>query len=216
MTDETHEPPTFDEALEIFGKIEINQITICEDITDSTKPIGSVWTRITVLENILKSLGLLSNFYFFRIGLYLEASVIDHSCISNAITTFTKNKELVIRTIQNVDCFSKIRISYFSNIWETTQNRREYLQSNYYFYCECPNCIDEMADFLKSSLKCDKCDGCVPRCTRICVDCKNEFFPQDILEKYDVLKNKITEIVPYGAYPNKGWSILLQRKIIIH
>ena len=43
MTDETHEPPTLDEALEIFGKIEINQITICEDITDSMKPIGSVW-----------------------------------------------------------------------------------------------------------------------------------------------------------------------------
>ena len=42
MTDETHEPPTLDEAFEIFGKIEINQITICEDITDSMKPIGSV------------------------------------------------------------------------------------------------------------------------------------------------------------------------------
>ena len=72
MTDETHEPPTFDEALEIFGKIEINQITICEDIMNSMKPIGSVWTRIIVLENILKSLGLLSNFFLTELACILK------------------------------------------------------------------------------------------------------------------------------------------------
>ena len=105
-----------------------------------------------------------------------------------------------------MDSFPEMRISYFSNIWETTQNRREYLQNNYYFLCECPKCFDEKSDEHKSSLKCCQCDGCVPRCTEICSDCKNEYFPQDILDKHAALKNKINEIVPYGAYPNKGWS----------
>ena len=139
--------------------------------------------------------------------MYLEASAIDHSCIPNSISTFTKNKQLIIRTIQKVDSFLEIRISYFSNIWETTQNRREYLQNNYYFLCECPKCFDEKSDAQKSSLKCCRCDGCVPRCTGICIDCKNESFPQDILEKHDALKNKINQIIPYGADPNKGWSL---------
>ena len=69
-----------------------------------------------------------------------------------------------------------------------------------------PKCL-EKSDAQKSSLKCWQCDGCVPRCTGICNDCKNESIPQDILDKHAALKNKINEIVPYGAYPNKGWSI---------
>ena len=45
----------------------------------------------------------------------------------------------------------------------------------YYFYCECPNCLDESADLLKSSLKCPHCErGCVPILTECCVNCHND------------------------------------------
>ena len=44
----------------------------------------------------------------------------------------------------------------------------------YYFYCECPNCLDESADLFKSSLKCPHCErGCVPILTECCVNCHN-------------------------------------------
>ena len=44
-------------------------------------------------------------------GLYLEASAIDHSCVPNAVWSY-QGKEMIIRTIDNVEDFSNLRISY--------------------------------------------------------------------------------------------------------
>ena len=50
----------------------------------------------------------------------------------------------------------------------------------YYFYCECPNCLDESADLLKSSLKCPHCErGCVPILTECCLNCSNNVNQQN-------------------------------------
>ena len=45
------------------------------------------------------------------VGLYLEASIIDHSCIPNANVVFS-GCQLHLRAIENIQTFSDVRISY--------------------------------------------------------------------------------------------------------
>ena len=59
-------------------------------------------------------------------GLYLEASAIDHSCIPNAVWSY-QGKEMIIRTIDNVEDFSNLRISYLLKLYENTSKRRQKL-----------------------------------------------------------------------------------------
>ena len=49
--------------------------------------------------------------FIVGVGLYLEASVVDHSCTPNANVIFRGN-ELLLRSIDNIESFSDVRISY--------------------------------------------------------------------------------------------------------
>ena len=69
-------------------------------------------------------------------GLYLEASAIDHSCVPNAVWSY-QGKEMIIRTINNVEDFSDLRISYLLKLYENTSRRRQKLLKEYYFLCNC-------------------------------------------------------------------------------
>ena len=89
-------------------------------------------------------------------GLYLDFSILDHSCAPNAVW-YSKGKELVVRTIENVDDFSQLRISYLPNLFEKTESRREKLMQDYFFLCQCSRCQDQSSDLMKSSLNCSKC-----------------------------------------------------------
>lgn len=85
-------------------------------------------------------------------GLYLGASIVDHSCQPNAVATFS-GRTLHIRSIISpgsgdsikfnnsaaVD-WSQIFISYIDVMDERDVRRRE-LKQNYYFLCTCPKCI---------------------------------------------------------------------------
>ena len=49
--------------------------------------------------------------FLVGVGLYLEASIIDHSCIPNANVVFS-GCQLHLRAIENIQNFSEVRISY--------------------------------------------------------------------------------------------------------
>ena len=65
--------------------------------------------------------------------------------------------------------FEDLQISYISCLSENTQKRRKELMEKYYFECKFPKCLDEEDDGLKSSLICEKCSGCVPISSLICI-----------------------------------------------
>nr|XP_034194317.1 histone-lysine N-methyltransferase SMYD3 isoform X2 [Osmia lignaria] len=74
------------------------------------------------------------------VGIYLAPSIVDHSCVPNAVATF-EGTTINIRTIEDLPCldWSQIRISYI-DVLKTTKERRTELQSSYYFWCNCKKC----------------------------------------------------------------------------
>ena len=149
------------EVLEIFGKYVTNSLCVYDVCIG---PIGS--------------------------GIYLGASVLDHSCFPNAIWIHDK-KELIIRTIDEVEDFSSLRVSYISKLYERTKERRHFLMIDYYFFCECSRCLEIDEDQEKTSVKCSTCQGCVPCQTQICVDCKIRT-DSSVIEKH---KNTISKML---------------------
>ena len=101
--------PSKSEVLDIFGKIMINSFFI---VDENEKFIGK--------------------------GLYLGASIMDHSCTPNAVW-ISKGKELIIRCIskEKIENISDLRISYIPNLYESTERRKELLMEDYYFLCQC-------------------------------------------------------------------------------
>ena len=57
-------------------------------------------------------------------GLYLEASVLDHSCWPNAVWVFS-GKTLTVRAIEDIASFSDVRINYVA-VESTKDQRHKY------------------------------------------------------------------------------------------
>ncbi|KAL0850513.1 hypothetical protein ABMA28_012302 [Loxostege sticticalis] len=76
-------------------------------------------------------------------GIYLAASILDHSCNPNAVATFD-GKTISIRATKDLTCldWSQIRISYI-DLMKTPYERQTELLENYYFLCQCDRCMDE-------------------------------------------------------------------------
>lgn len=107
------------ELLQIFGKICINSFNILDDDMNS---IGT--------------------------GIYLGASVMDHSCRPNAVATFD-GTTIYVRLLEDYPNngsseldISKVFISYI-DLMDPTDVRRGRLGSQYYFQCNCQRCEDE-------------------------------------------------------------------------
>ena len=105
------------------------------------------------------------------VGLYLDASVLDHACAPNAVTIF-RGKEMIVRAIEDVDDFNDLSISYIPNLSVSTKKRRQDLLNEYYFHCECSKCQDVDSDIKKSSIICPDCSHCAPTSTGKCSDCQ--------------------------------------------
>lgn len=96
-------------------------------------------------------------------GIYLAASVIDHSCAPNAVAVFEGTK-IVIRTLKNLPTVDwlKVYISYI-DLLNTPEKRQKELQSTYYFLCQCSRCLDvEELGYMTSSV-CQNadCKACI-------------------------------------------------------
>lgn len=96
-------------------------------------------------------------------GVYLAASILDHSCRPNAIALF-QGTTISIRVIEQLPSldWNKIFISYIDTL-QSPEARRKTLESNYYFLCECASCLDAEQSVLMNSAACpnEECGGWV-------------------------------------------------------
>ena len=91
--------------------------------------------------------------HFRAWGIYLGASVVDHSCCPNANVVFD-GRNIVIRALIDfeshncneceysgnyLDMGKNVHISYI-DVMEHTAVRIRKLQEQYYFTCQCPRC----------------------------------------------------------------------------
>ena len=180
--------PDKHEVLKIYGKIIINAFDIVND---------------GLTEGIAQ-------------GLYLESSVFDHSCSPNAVWSY-RGKEMYIRTVAKVEKFSDLRISYLLKLFDTTEKRRRNLQRHYYFFCQCSRCQDVESDRCKSSLKCKKCQGCVPSVIGVCTSCQFQT-TSSALKEHRHLKAQISQLVSQPSDIISDYESLYKRaaKIFHH
>lgn len=106
--------PNSTEFLGIYGRLCINSFNILDD------DLNSVGT-----------------------GIYLAASILDHSCKPNAVALF-EGPQLSIRLIEDIPelNWQKIRISYIDET-DLPETRKAQLKRQYYFDCDCERCVDE-------------------------------------------------------------------------
>ncbi|XP_017980929.1 PREDICTED: histone-lysine N-methyltransferase ASHR1 [Theobroma cacao] len=95
------------------------------------------------------------------IGLYPVMSIINHSCLPNAILVF-EGKLAVLRALVPVEKGDEVLISYI-DLGRTTRHRQHDLNAKYHFTCTCPHCCKfaEINDQILDALRCKrgKCDG---------------------------------------------------------
>lgn len=105
------------------------------------------------------------------VGIYLGASVMDHSCKPNAVAVF-EGTTIMIRTLMDLPSldWSQIRISYV-DLLSSNKERREELHGSYYFWCDCERCrqVDTIAQASvcpspscdsPCSIEADDCEKC--------------------------------------------------------
>lgn len=126
--------PNQTEFLGIYGRFVINSFNILDD------DLNSVGT-----------------------GIYLAASILDHSCKPNAVAVF-EGPQLSIRLIEDIPelNWDKIRISYIDPV-DLPEVRKADLKKNYYFDCDCEKCVDETIRPKMLAMACPNsstdCDG---------------------------------------------------------
>uniref|UniRef100_A0A182NUR0 MYND-type domain-containing protein n=1 Tax=Anopheles dirus TaxID=7168 RepID=A0A182NUR0_9DIPT len=93
-------------------------------------------------------------------GMYIGASIIDHSCRPNVMVSFdgeTLNMRLLEDFPEPELDFSKLFISYIDLI-DTSDVRREQLSERYYFLCDCERCRDVQEQKRMNGAACPKAD----------------------------------------------------------
>ena len=77
-------------------------------------------------------------------GLYIEASIFDHSCLPNAGRIF-HGPRMQVRATKRIASQEAIYVDYIP-IVQVRSVRQEYLLSNFYFTCQCVRCSSEQSD----------------------------------------------------------------------
>jgi len=91
-------------------------------------------------------------------GIYYLASNLAHSCVPNAIQTFTKEGQIVVRAAVPISKGSKITINHVSVPFYGTIPRQIDLENTRFITCSCQRCSDptELGTFT-SGIYCSKC-----------------------------------------------------------
>lgn len=124
------------EVAENFSKLSCNAHTICDS---ELRPLGT--------------------------GLYPVISIINHSCLPNAVLLF-EGRTAVVRAVQHIPQGSEVLISYIETAGSTT-TRLKSLREQYHFACACPRCakLGQPDDIKESAIlegyRCedDRCSG---------------------------------------------------------
>ncbi|ESR47366.1 hypothetical protein CICLE_v10001105mg [Citrus x clementina] len=125
---------SINEIAENFSKLACNAHTICDS---ELRPLGT--------------------------GLYPVISIINHSCLPNAVLVF-EGRLAVVRAVQHVPKGAEVLISYIETAG-STMTRQKALKEQYLFTCTCPRCIKlgQFDDIQESAIlegyRC-KDDGC--------------------------------------------------------
>ncbi|KAH9691019.1 Histone-lysine N-methyltransferase ASHR1 [Citrus sinensis] len=101
---------SINEIAENFSKLACNAHTICDS---ELRPLGT--------------------------GLYPVISIINHSCLPNAVLVF-EGRLAVVRAVQHVPKGAEVLISYIETAG-STMTRQKALKEQYLFTCTCPRCI---------------------------------------------------------------------------
>ncbi|XP_015431558.1 PREDICTED: histone-lysine N-methyltransferase SMYD3 [Dufourea novaeangliae] len=144
------------------------------------------------------------------VGIYLAPSIIDHSCMPNAVATF-EGPTITIRTIVDLPCldWSQIRISYI-DVLKTTKDRRMELQNSYYFWCNCKKC--EQPELMAEAAMCPN-KSCTHPCspdTDTCTKCGTEF-----PEKFKDTFHEISDFTAYHLQSMKDMAYLDVSKVCL-
>jgi [histone H3]-lysine4/36 N-trimethyltransferase SMYD len=138
--------PNDTEFLGIYGRICINSFNILDDDLNS---IGT--------------------------GIYLAASILDHSCKPNAVATF-EGPQISIRLIEDIPelNWQNIRISYIDQM-DLAETRCAELKKAYYFDCDSERCKDASLTSKMLAMACpnDKkdCSGFLAPGDEKCSEC---------------------------------------------
>ncbi|XP_076297828.1 protein-lysine N-methyltransferase SMYD4-like [Lasioglossum baleicum] len=128
-------------------------------------------------------------------GIYLSASMMNHSCDSNIVTNFMDQYQ-VVRAWKDIAANEEIVNCYGRHYKEeSTENRQRFLSSMYYFTCTCKPCTQPNLNYVVErhtiAMKCSKCNGalCNIQNSLFCLDCFNrpEHFPRDQIEQAEKL-----------------------------
>ncbi|XP_046376194.2 uncharacterized protein LOC124148945 [Haliotis rufescens] len=113
--------PEGGDLVDVFGRMVINTFSICDG---EMQPVGS--------------------------GVYLSPSLLDHSCLPNAVAVFT-GTTLSVRCVTDIpsDQPAQVLISYIDQLAPSGERRRQ-LDEQYYFTCRCRRCTE--ADMLLATL----------------------------------------------------------------
>uniref|UniRef100_A0A1S3CPQ6 Uncharacterized protein n=1 Tax=Cucumis melo TaxID=3656 RepID=A0A1S3CPQ6_CUCME len=103
-----------------FSKLACNAHTICDS---ELRPLGT--------------------------GLYPVISIINHSCLPNAVLVF-EGRSAVVRAVQHIPPGSEVSISYIETAG-STMTRQKTLKENYLFTCTCSRCVKAQEDEIKES-----------------------------------------------------------------
>jgi len=125
--------PSMEEFITIYGKILTNSFSLRSDRYSCPEPFGT--------------------------GVYLLASVFDHSCTPNCTVVFQGRKIIAMATeeIPEGDIPDVAFISYINTI-DDTNTRRLQQRAIWYFQCQCSLCANQRIDQEKHSLRCGGCD----------------------------------------------------------
>ncbi|XP_015599197.1 histone-lysine N-methyltransferase SMYD3 isoform X2 [Cephus cinctus] len=137
------------------------------------------------------------------VGIYLGPSIIDHSCIPNAIAVF-EGTTIIIRTLQDLPRldWSQIRISYI-DLLNSTEDRRAELKDSYYFWCNCQRCLQPEPFVAAATCPHRNCTNPCSPDIRVCSDCGQEF-PHGFKEKFD----QVTEFTAHHLQNMKSMAYL--------
>ena len=110
------EMPSFDEFVELYGKVVINNFELRQSSSGES----------------------------YGMGVYLAPSIVDHSCVPNAWVEIS-GKRLTMKSLVEVDNFSMDQVFFsYINTEARFEVRQEYLKKYFFFTCKCLKCLTEI------------------------------------------------------------------------
>ncbi|ORX51962.1 hypothetical protein DM01DRAFT_1336949 [Hesseltinella vesiculosa] len=143
------------------------------------------------------------------IGVYPSASKLNHSCVPNALASFS-GKEIIIRVVRPVSPGEQLYVSYGPLAANSLKAKRAEALSIYSFTCQCPGCqLDPSIHSYDRLYLCQQCQEfkyCIEE--KSCRHCKAEIDWDAVSRKKEVAENFQQE---------QNWKMAIQTyKTIYH